>query len=311
MAVRRSFTTGALALALAAALPAGRARGEEPVTLGSAVELRDVAVDPDRRVGDVRGLGIDVRYRVGRVGAGSALFLVAHLETDGGRRVASLVKAAAVRDRDGLLHGKAQLLTVPRGTWRAASLFVPFFAMDLDAGPHRLALRFSALAATGACQAGRPPQRVKLLGETRVAAAFTRPRFARVRLLVRRIEVAPRATDVGLAGARRGRPDLRWQLGYRTTVVAAPGQPGGEVVLYESEVRDNTFVGAWAEPSQPVPVSEGDRLTLEVVDRDLARDDRLGRVELSLDELLRPGPPPALADGAVRSIELGRVAVVP
>jgi hypothetical protein len=308
MAARRSFMTGVLALALAAALLEGRARGEDEVRLGSAVELRDVSVDPDRRVGDVRGLGVDVRYRVGRVGVDSALFLVAHLEGEGGRRVASLVKSAAVRDRDGLLHGKAQLLTVPRNTWRAASLFVPFFAMDLGAGPQRLTLRFSALANTGACQAGRPPQRVKLLGETSVAAAFTRPPFARVKLLARRVEVAPEATDLGFPGSRRRRPDLRWRLGYRT---AAGAGPAGEVVLYESEVRDDTFAGAWAEPSPPVPVSQGDRLTLSVVDRDLARDDRLGQVELSLDDLLGPRPPPALASGALRAVELGPVEVVP
>lgn len=307
MVARRSCTTGVLVVALAAALLEGRARGEEAGPLGSAVELRDVAVDPDRRVGDVRGLGVDVRYRVGRVGVDSALFLVAHLEAEGGRRVASLVKSAAVRDRDGLLHGKAQLLTVPRNAWREASLFVPFFAMDLAAGPQELALRFSALANTGACQSGRPPQRVKLLGETRVAAVFTKPAFARVRLLARRIEVAPEATDVGLPGARGGRPDLRWRLGYRTAGLG----PGGEVVLHESPVRSDTFIGAWAEPSPPVPVSQGDRLTLAVVDRDLARDDRLGEVALSLDELLGPGPPPALADGAVRAVELGPVEVVP
>jgi hypothetical protein len=311
MTARRSCTTGALVLAMAVALQEGRARGEDAAPLGSAVELRDVSVDPDRRVGDVRGLGVDVRYRVGRVGVDSALFLVAHLEAEGGRRVASLVKSAAVRDRDGLLHGKAQLLTVPRNAWREASLFLPFFAMDLDAGPHRLALRFSALANTGACQAGRPPQRVKLVGETRAAAAFTKPPFARVRLLARRVEVAPEATDVGLPGGRGERPDLRWRLGYRTASGAGPAASGGEVVLHESEVRDDTFVGTWAEPSPPVPVSEGDRLTLVVVDRDLARDDRLGEIQLSLDELRGPGPPRLGPNGAVRAVELGPVEVVP
>jgi hypothetical protein len=295
---------------LAMTLPGGRALGEEgDLHLGAAVELRDVSIDPDRRLGDVRGLGVDLRYRVGRVGADSALFLIAHVEAEGGRRVASLVKSAAVRDRDGLLHGKAQLLTVPRNTWREASLFVPFFAMDLDAGPQRLALRFSALSNTGSCQSGRPPQRVKLVGQTRVAAGLVKPAFARVRLLARRVAVDPEPTDVSLPGSRRGRPDLRWRLGYRLGPGAASVWPGGEAVLHESAVRSDTFAASWEDPSPPVPVSEGDRLTLTVLDHDVSRDDLLGQVALSLEELLRPGPP--LANGAVRAVELGPVVIVP
>jgi len=237
----------------------GGAGGRGAARLGAAVELRDVGGRPRP---PARRRARPGRRRCATAWAGSpptrpcSSWRTSRRATAG--RVASLVKSAALRDRDGLVHGKAQLLTRPRNEWREASLFVPFFAMDLGAGstPARAPLL-------------RARQHRRLHGRAAAAPGQARrrvPRGGGVREAALRAGAAPRPPRRGRPGGdRRRRPGVA--PGPPRPPVAAErphhrrARRRREVVLFRSKVRRDTFAGDWTEPSPPVPVSQGDRLT--------------------------------------------------
>ncbi len=287
----------------ASLLVAAPTRAEQVRYLGAAIEVRDATIEPNSSLGGARGLTVSFRYRVGRITMDKALYLVAHFSTAQGKKVGALVRNKAFRDREGSLHGKTQLVTVPRNSWRKASLFVPFYAMKLAAGEHHLSVHLSALSDTGACKSGRPPRPVKVIGEARAKVSMTKPPYKFIELLVRQVQVATEATDVSLFRARKARPDLQWRVGFAESA-------GG--ILHTSKTRDDTYLANWTEYTTPFPLSEGDRVTISVLDRDVVSHDHLGSVTVSLKELVQRGPSSApLKNSNVHRLILGSVKVSP
>jgi len=258
----------------------GEASDEQAAYLGAAVEVRELKAATDQRRGGVLGVELAFRYRVGRVPTDRALYLVAHLATVEGSKVRALGPGKAYRDRDGSFHGKQQLLTVPRNTWKRSKLFMPYHAMALGAGPHRLSLELSALGDTGSCKAGRPPRMVKVIGDTRAPLSLTKPPYKLAQLLVSAVSVVEEPTDVTIFRSRRSRPDLTWRVRIGT---------GTDEVVFTSDVRDNTYKGRWSSYTPEFPCSRGDAIVVDILDEDVMGHDQLGRLELGLDELLELG----------------------
>lgn len=277
---RRPARAAAILAAAALLVSARGAHAEDGAArLGAAVEIDELRLDPDARLEDALGLSIAFRYRVGTVEADKALYLVARLG-EGGARVKALVESASLRDRnDGSLHGKRQLVTVPRGTWREASTFVPFYAMKLSAGQHRLDVKLEAVSSPGSCKTGERPHLIPIVGDESAQVAITKPPYKMIELLVRRIRVDDLAADASI-WPWRARPDLRWRLRI---------QAGAGGVMHSSEVRDDVREATWTKHSRPFPLSQGDLLTISALDRDVMGHDELGRVKVSLDELLALG----------------------
>jgi hypothetical protein len=281
------------------------ARGEDSppqaAYLGAAVEVGELTIDSNSRLVDARGIKVAFRYRVGRVAGDKALHLVAHVANESGHKVRALVQDKAYRDRDGFLHGKSQLLAVPRNTWRQGSLFVPFYAMYLGAGRHRLSLQMSALSDTGSCTSGRPPRAIKVIGQTSASMDLTKPPYKLVQVLVRHVTVAEEPTDFSLFRPRKRRPDLMWRIHITTD---------HDGVIHRSDVRDDTYDARWYHYAPEFPLSQGDRLTLSVLDEDVTSDDNLGSIKLTLDQLLEHvGRTSPLKVGSSTNALLGQVKV--
>jgi hypothetical protein len=285
--------TAAAVAAAIAALPGGPARAEDAPRLGAKVEVRVEAVEPDHRLEDARGVLVRFRYRVGRVDTEQALFLVATVNA-GGRPVAALSTSAALRDRDGHLHGKKQLVTVPRGEWRRESFFVPYYSMKLAPGRHELTLDYEARSDTGSCKTGEPARRYGVLGDESTVVGVEKPPYRMVQLLAQRIDVEQVETDAAVVFRRGARPDLQWQVRFRA---------GAGGVVHDSETRDNAWSATWTRYTAPFPFSEGDVATVTVLDEDLLGDDVLGTFTLGLDDVLAlgRGAPPRAA-GKVKSL---------
>jgi len=278
-------------------LPSTSAAEESPLT-AEAIEVRRFHVDPAARFEDARGLALSLEYRVGSVEVDKALFLVARLSKKGGQKVDSLVKSAAFRDgNDGSLHGKKQLIAVPRGSWRKTSLFVPYYTMKLAPGTHPLSIKLEAVSDPGRCKYGELPHLVRIIGKSTADFELTKPPFKMVRILVRHVQVVEEATDVSL-WPWRARPDLRWRARFRA---------GAGGVVFESEVRDDTYSADWTQYSPVFPFSQGDRMTLSVLDQDVMGHDTLGSVKLTLDELLHHDTASPLSAGKASAIVLGPV----
>jgi hypothetical protein len=281
--------------------------GEQSPSLrrDAAVEIDSLKVQVPARQGDSLGLALSFRYRVGRVDGEKPLFLGVtfnHRASGGGDHVATpnrgkgaahggaegathKVAAATTiddfRDRDGLLHAKTQLLAIPRNRWREGSLFVPFFAMKLRPGAHQLTAQLSARSDAGACKAGSTPEPIRVLGDSSLNVAFTKPAAQTVRLKVTRAELPPTATDIG--PGQRSRPDIQWRLIIR-------GESAH--LLHVSVPLRDRFAGHWSRPTPPFVWSQGDHPTLVVMDHDVVRHDLLGQVSLhySLLKRLHAGP---------------------
>lgn len=274
--------------------------GRQAPYLGAAVEIREVSISPNEKHGDTRGLRLSFRYRVGRVTADRALHLVAHLSTRGGQKVRSLIGDKTFRDRDGLLHGKQQLLTVPRNQWKKGSFFVPFYAMKLTEGHHELSLHFSALSDTGSCATGQEPRPVKLIGETSTRVTLSKPPFKMVQILAQQVTVTKEKTDISIFRSHKARPDLKWRILFKGI---------SEQVIHESDVRDDSTTATWNQYSPEFPFSQGDRLTLSVLDEDVIRHDHLGSLKLTLEELLQLEDHPAKLKAGSSELRLGRTKV--
>lgn len=285
-------------LVLVTCASASAAGQEEPPPLGrAAIQIDRVEVDPAARSGDVRGVSVSFRYRVGRVDTDKALFLLAFFDEVRGLRVKSAVSDWAYRDRRMNLHGKTQLLTVPRFTWHEGSLFVPFYAMKLAPGPHRFALSFEGVSDTRACQTGGRPQKLEVRGGRDVVVDTVKPPYKMVQLLVSRVHVVEKATDA-LFPSRRARPDLAWKAFFQIELHKG--------IVHSSPTRDDSYTGAWTVYTDPFPFSEGDQLTLDIIDRDVLSHDLLGRFGFSLEDLTSRGDKTLpLHRDAVTSLVLG------
>lgn len=272
---------------------------EEVRSLGSSIELRDLVVSADHRYEDAQGVKLDFRYRVGRVNTEKALYLVAHVSEEGGAKVGSLSTSAVFRDREGFLHGKKQLLTVPRNRWREGSIFIPYYAMKLAPGSHRIRLEFDAVSDVGSCKTGERPRRIRVRGENEATVSITKPPYKMVQLLVQRIDVAQVPTDTALLLRWKVRPDLQWRLRVRA---------GAGGVVHTSDTRDNSYSGRWKQYSPAFPLSHGDRLSIIVQDEDFMGDDELGVMKVTLNDLLsHDSSSLPLKGGSVRSLVLGPV----
>lgn len=275
--------------------------GTDSPIRGADIQLKSIEIDADSRNRDVRGITISFRYRVGRVDTDKALFLLAFLDEGHGQLVKSTVEDWAFRDKLMNLHGKTQLLTVPRYTWQEGSLFVPFYAIKLPEGRHRLTLDFAGVTKTQSCTSGRRPQKLEVIGGEDAHVEFVKPPHKMVKLAVKRVEVVEKATD-GLGATRRGRPDLAWKAFFQL------GLHKGKV--HSSKTRDDSYVGTWERRSGPFPFSEGDKLTVTIIDRDVLSHDLMGSFNFTLDELIgatRSAEP--LSGGAVERLVLGNVEI--
>lgn len=293
-AIQRRHWLGALAF-LALSTWLAPAQAEDAPLRGAAIQLKELRIDAEARSTDVRGVSVDFQYRVGRVSADKALFLIAHFADERGHKVVSAVSDWAFRDQQMDLHGKTQLLTVPRYSWQHASLFVPFYAMKLAPGPHRLTLSFEGVSPAQSCKSGGQSRRIEVQGGQGAAVELVKPPFKMVQLLVQRVEVVEESTDPPIP-PRKARPDLAWKAFFQLDLHKGK--------VHSSETYDDRFVGTWKLYSTPFPFSEGDKLTLTVIDRDLLSHDLLGSFSLSLDDLIRAGRTP-LSGGSVKRLILG------
>jgi hypothetical protein len=268
-------------------------------SLGDRIEVQRLAVEPAAQREDAHGLNIGLRYRVGAVEVEKALYVVARITMANGSKVTALAKSAAFRDRnDNSLHGKKQITPVPRGTWRETEIFIPYYAMKLAPGDHQLTVRLEAVSDPGQCKFGERPRLVPVIGKNQSSFTLTKPPYKMVQLLIRSANVIEEASDVSL-WPWRARPDLKWRLRFRA---------GAGGIMHSSKVRDDVYSAGWKEYSPEFPFSQGDLLSLSVLDQDVMSHDELGTVKLSLQELLdlRQNPRPLKA-GKVSSLVLGPI----
>ena len=240
------------------------------------VEVTSIAIDVHRLQEGVHGVAVVVRCRAKGGTRERGVGLDARLETAQGLPVPAKVRNSYSMgfSYDGTM---VRPLYVPSEGSSVVTAFLPFYAMDLPAGPQKLHVKISAREAP-ANPYEPPPPEVKVLGQTESDVSFVKPPVKTVEIDVSQIEVQRDAYDASLLRARKARPDLMWELHF------GPRFTG---TVFRSRARDDAYSATWSAGSGPFTFSEGDRLTLSVLDEDVANDDLIASFSYSLDELAR------------------------
>jgi hypothetical protein len=248
---------------------------ELPQAHGVGVELRSVRVEVDATRQDLRGLDVTFEYRMPGADFDESGWLAGRLELP---RKNVYVKATLshpwYRDSRGRARVKTRLLSDSTDEWQAASLFFPYCDLNLPAGEHEVRIDLKARRVP---EFGRPVDSTPLLAEPLAPVAFSQPGSTKLRVGVRSAVVPAGDYEGVTMHAGQKRPDLRWMVelqGDRT------------IKLFASPEVADRFSASWSVDSPPFVASEGDLVTIRVVDTDVANDDELMRFQLSAKQLL-------------------------
>ena len=169
---------------------------------------------------------------------------------------------------NGLFRSQADIQAgSPNAESQATSLFIPYYALDLPNGTHKLNYLLSVIT----------PEGDTLGNQVKSQVSFYKPSATFFRITLPRINVegvAPNGLgwDTKLFSTSEMRPELYWQL----------IQEGAKLFGTEAKYKKNTlqYLGKSPEDRSPwILVSEGDQLWIDVMDYDLTTsDDRLGRI---------------------------------
>ncbi len=236
--------------------------------------VKNLTSKSDVRLRDVRGVEISFEYKIEGGSKRIDYYISSRLRGDDGAFVRTRSKAKMFSDTEGVVRSKAALDENNIGQWASAEIFFPFFSLDLQPGAHSTTAVFEGQYLLEI--KGRP-RLVKLVGSEPLAVDFVQPPFKNVTLKVNRIEVAEGSYDFTFGAKGRKRlPDLAWSLSYAARYHAE---------IYRSSTARDTYTISWHETQRPFVFSDGDRLTLTVLDQDVASPDVIGRFTFSLEEL--------------------------
>lgn len=280
----------------------GLDEGQPSIRPPDKVVVRDVRANPRAKNGDVYGVEVSFLSHVSGGSDGAKISLAGWLLRPDGSPVRTNGHFPRLRSREGGLQVRSRLRSFGGGSWRRTSLFFPYFAMDLAPGEQRAKV---AVEATAEVELGATPREIRLEGFTPPEIRFRKPPAKTIRLGVSRIEVAEGRYDTVLLARRtRRRPDLAWVVHFRER----PGIWSFEV--FRSNTVQDSYSALWDLTTPPFPLSEGDRVSLTVLDIDVAKNDNIARFSFSLEDLQKAAASrQPLSRGRVHKLELGTVEV--
>jgi hypothetical protein len=263
---------------------------EPPAPHGEGVELRGLRVESGAKVQDLTGLSVSFEYRMPGADFDETGWLAGRLELSQKGRKSLWVKAALsnawYRDSRGRARVKARLQADSNDEWQASSLFFPFCDMDLPPGDHRVRIDLKARRVP---EFGRPIDSTPLLAEPLEPVAFAKPGATKLRVGVRSAKV-PEGDHEGMTmDERQQRPDLSWSVELR----------GDRTIkLFTSPEVSDRFAASWTVDSPPFVASEGDLVTIRVVDRDIVLHDEMMLFRLTAKQLVKATGPLVARPGA-------------
>jgi len=154
--------------------------------------------------------------------------------------------------------------------------FVPYYCLDLP--PGQVKLQYLIRCSVRDTSFDEKLRTVYADGVTTQKFAISKPPSNKVRLLCTAVRVSPtdhgKNWDFGLSGL----PDPEFKV-----ILSNAVQPD---FLYTSASIENSLSAAWIDYSTPFFISEGDKITLGIYDKDTIIDDLIGMESHTLDEWL-------------------------
>jgi hypothetical protein len=279
----------------------GMAQGEPSLLPPESINLRNISVRGRAKSGQVSGVEVSFQYAIKGGSDRADTYLIGRLIGPTGVSLKANPVFRQLSDEGGALVSQRRLDSRSWGLSKRGSFFFPYFAMDLPPGEHQAKVAFEGQVEL---QLGKTRLPVPLEGAIAQDVRFTKPPAKMVRLGVRRIEVAEGSYDTVIFARRsRARPDLAWYALFDL----GRGVFGG--TIHTSPSVQDSYRAAWDQATPTFPLSEGDRLTINVMDIDVAKNDLIARFDFSLDELEKAAAGQPLSSGRVLAFELGTVEV--
>ena len=274
--------------------------GPAPIVLAELTEARPapslvvvdhVRIDSRCLMDGVWGVRVSFSHRWSGLPEGATGTIAVRFATADGRPLRTTVESPALRDRQGHLRLEASSST--EGGAMLSDLFVPFYAIDLPAGAHQIVPTFEAERTDGLRGRVDHPLRID---DALPPFTIVKPPTREINVLVTRVEVAPGQYDAALFRLYKARPDLYWRVRFGS-------RPGS--VVHASRIHNDTYNTEWNRATSTITWSEGDQISIDVLDADVTLDDLLASFTFTYEQLLMAyerGRP--LSRGAVRHLSL-------
>ncbi len=259
------------------------------------VQVMAAPPEPGVRHRGIGGIRISFLAKAFETTARNTISVDAHVKTSDGKAVRAAVDSRAVSDGQGRLRVSTQISSIALRQ-RKSELFIPFWAMKLPPGAHDLTIELTARMKSNTTSARPSETPIEVRGKSVVGTRIQKPPTRSVQVLVSQVVASPIAADASFLRPRKARPDLFWRLLF------------DRVSVYSSPVCTDCRQAKWKRYSPVVQVSEGDLITVSILDRDVAKNDRLGSFVFTLETLQNIASskvPLALSD--VDSLLLGPV----
>lgn len=236
------------------------------------VQIMAATPAPNVRHRGVGGVEVPFLAKAFEASARNTIYIDAHVKTSAGKAVRAAVDNSAIADERGLLRVATQISSISR-KGRNSSLFIPFWAMKLPPGAHDLTIELSARMKTGVSSRTSSETPLETRGKNVIQTRIQKPPTKSLQVLVSEVVASPFAADASFLRPRKARPDLFWRLLF------------DKVSVYSSPVCTDCRRATWKRHSPVVHLSEGDLVTISVLDRDVAKNDSLGSFVFTLETL--------------------------
>lgn len=253
-----------------AAAAGGEVEPPPPARAPGPIELGELVIDPGVREDDLRGFSVGFRYRWPSPPPPNPSVTTAariHFFAADGSPIRAAVDDPEYRDFGGRLRVETTLVG-PSTEFTTREFFIPFYAVELPVGQNQVTAHLEV-------DGGEAPL---VRGVDDAVAILAKPPVQMVRVLVPRVEVRPGTYDAVLLRPHKGAPDLTWSLRLGRS---------SRHVIHQAGVHWDTTVATWDRPTPPFPWSEGDGMTISVLDEDAMIPDVLATFYLSYEELCR------------------------
>ncbi len=161
-------------------------------------------------------------------------------------------------------------------TKTAQHFFVPYYCFDLPPGQTPLQVSIRVTLRDSAFD--EKPRIISTNGTTSQSFTISKPPTCKVRMLCSGVRVSEtdhgKNWDFGLSGL----PDPMFKIILDNDI-----QPD---FIYNSSSVENSLSAAWIDFSVPFLISEGDKITMGIYDKDTLIDDLIGKESHTLDEWL-------------------------
>ncbi|MFI5150813.1 MAG: hypothetical protein ACHQRM_13845 [Bacteroidia bacterium] len=240
--------------------------------------ITSAQITPDIRNKEISGINIDVvsylKYDKQHVGDKPSEFMVTiSILTAGGKPLPALSPRSQFC-RNGFAGAEKSEFGRPSGETTRMKFFIPYYVLNLP--PGEASLQCSIQVSVLDTSIIQKPRHIPSAGPALQSFTIHKPAVIQARMLCTGVRVTAkdhgRNWDFGLTGL----PDPVFKV-----ILDNEAQPD---FLYTSPEVQNSLSAAWLDFSPHFLISEGDKITLGIYDKDTLIDDLIGKETHTLDE---------------------------